>query len=194
MYAVGFLDAAVALFARANEGRGMVDLTFYPAAYCLRHGVELLVKQLSEFVAYELRDPSLLYELNHDHSAAWERIKVHVENVADADARHGDTEIQDDLDVMTGMVEELDELDARGTLLRYPEFVKGAKGQRPRSRDDTHVPFDDVNLDDWHATAVATLAAAHALRASLRDRADFCRLQRGDPPIPLADLLVPPKP
>ena len=46
IYALGFLDAAVALFERADEGQGLVDLTFYPAAYCLRHGLELLAKQM----------------------------------------------------------------------------------------------------------------------------------------------------
>ena len=44
VYAVAFVDSAVALFGRANDGRGLVDFAFYPAAYCLRHGVELFVK------------------------------------------------------------------------------------------------------------------------------------------------------
>jgi hypothetical protein len=193
VYSVGFLDAAVALFARANEGRGMVDLTFYPAAYCLRHGVELLVKQLSVLVAYELRDPKLLYEPGHDLAAAWEPIKAYVEEVTDADALHGDNELPHHLDVLTGMVEELHDLDLRGTLLRYPEFVKSGKGARPREREDTHIPFDDVNLDDWLATAEATLAAAQALRWSLESRADYIRSQRGEPPVPFADLVIPPK-
>lgn len=192
IYAVGFLDAAVTLFARANEGRGMVDLTFYPAAYCLRHGVELLVKQLSVFVAYELRDASLLYEPGHYLSKAWEPIKAYVEELANA--APGEDELSHHLDVLTGMVKKLHELDERGTLLRYPEFVKAAKGTRPRQREDTHVPFDDVNLDDWLATAQSTVAAAQVLRAWLGDRADFLRQQRGEPPVPLADLVVPPKP
>src|SRR5580704_6076274 len=101
IYAVGFLDAAVALFERANHGAGMVDLTFYPAAYCIRHGVELLVKQLSVYVAYELRDPGLLYEPDHDVLKAWERIKAYVE--AMTEWPFGDAELPGRIDVLTGM-------------------------------------------------------------------------------------------
>jgi len=38
----------------------MVDDAVYPAAYCLRHGLELLVKQMSIYVAHELEDPAHL--------------------------------------------------------------------------------------------------------------------------------------
>jgi hypothetical protein len=190
VYAVGFLDAAVALFERANDGAGMVDLTFYPAAYCLRHGVELLMKQLSVFVAYELRDPGLLYEPDHNLLKAWEPIKAHVEALTDS--LLGNAELLDHFCVLTGMVEQLHELDERGTLLRYPEFVK--RKTRPRRRQDTHLPFDDVNLDDWLAVARATLAAAQTLLHSLGARADDLRYQRGEAPRAFADLVVPPKP
>jgi hypothetical protein len=192
VYAVGFLDAAVALFERANDEAGMVDLTFYPAAYCIRHGVELLVKQLGIFVAYEQRDPALLYEPDHDLSTAWEPIKAHVEALTEWP--FGDTELPGHFCVLTGMVEQLHELDERGVLLRYPEFVKRANATNPRRREDTHVPFDDVNLKDWLATARATLASAQALLHSLGTRADDLRNQRGEAPRAFADLVAGTKP
>src|SRR5262249_12355999 len=62
IYASGFLDSAAALFARADRGEGLVDFAFYPAAYCLRHGLELFIKQMTICVAYELHDETLLYD------------------------------------------------------------------------------------------------------------------------------------
>jgi hypothetical protein len=186
MYAMGFLDASVALFERAHDDCGPVDLAFYPAAYCMRHGVELLIKQLSIFAAYEMRDTGLLYEPGHSLAKAWEPIQAFVADVVRESA--GD-DLRHHVDVLTGTVDELHDLDERGTLLRYPEFVKNAKGSTPRLRVDTHVPFDDVNLTDWLAMAEATRVAAQLLYGELSGRASYLRMQRNHPPEPYEDLI-----
>src|SRR5689334_25433164 len=72
-YAIGYLDAARVLFNHANEGQGLVDLYFYPAAMNLRHGVELLAKQCCDYMAYEVRNPALLYTPGHSLADAWKR-------------------------------------------------------------------------------------------------------------------------
>ena len=55
IYALGFLDSAVALLSRADSGAGFVDFAVYPSVYCLRHGLELFIKQMSIYVAYEMK-------------------------------------------------------------------------------------------------------------------------------------------
>lgn len=186
IYAVGFLDGAVAIFSRANAGRGLVDCATYPGAYCLRHGVELFVKQMSVYVAYVLRDPDLLYVPVHSLEKVWatlvKSVDWHADEYRGEDLRHR-------VDVINGMVADLEELDARGTLFRYPEFVERAKADQPRTREDTRVPFERVNLDDWTAMAEATLTAAQLLLSDWDRRASDLRMFRGDPPGPLADLV-----
>lgn len=194
-YSAGFVDAAIALFRRAREGRGLVDFTFYPAAYCLRHGIELFVKQLSEYVAYEVRDPKVLYQPGHDLDAAWSRITEMVEWNAHEPGATGE-DLSHHLDVINSVIEELHELDPRGSLFRYPECVQRARPDRPPSRQDTHVPFDDVNLEDWEATAEAVLDAVQTLLYEWGERASFLRDRRGDPPTHYSDLIPssPPEP
>jgi len=190
VYAVAFLDSAVALFGRANDGHGLVDFAFYPAAYCFRHGIELFVKQISIYVAYELRDPRLLYEVGHGLSDPWKRVAESAEWIVN-DWSTGSAELRHSLDVVNTAIEDVAELDAGGNLFRYPEFVKNANAaaNKPRTRVDTHVPFDSVNLADWHATAAATLSAAQSLLYEWSERANDLRAVRNDLPGPLSDLV-----
>jgi hypothetical protein len=181
-YSVGFLDAAVALFDRAKSGTGLVDCTFYPAAYCLRHGVELFIKQMSLYAAYEMRDKKLLYTPNHDLAAAWKLTRPYVEDVAERAA-----EFEPEIDhvhhfhVIESMVEELHELDARSTWLRYPEFVRTDKKTGERiGRADTFMPFNVVHLGDWHAKAEATLEAVQDLEDEGSDRTGILRGERNE--------------
>jgi hypothetical protein len=188
IYAIGFLDASVTLFGRANQGRGLVDLTFYPAAYCLRHGLELLAKQMSVYVAYELRDSRLLYRQGHRFEELWQRQTAYVEALADGAPERAE-EMRQHLDVLNTAVGELHELDPSSMLFRYPEDVRvNATGERTRT--DQHVPFDAVNLGDWHATAEAVLNAAQALMWEVGERIGALRVQRGDPPLPISDLVA----
>lgn len=188
IYAVGFLDAAVTLFGKADEGRGLVDLTFYPAAYCMRHGLELLAKQMSIYFAYELRDPTLLYTRGHAFEDLWKRQAECLESVANG-LIGNPAELRHHIDVLNTAVEELHELDPTGTLLRYPEEITKVKPTGERKRIDQHVPFDRVNLGDWHATAGAALSAAQTLLYEVGQRIEFFRGERGDPPLPISDLV-----
>lgn len=188
IYSVGFLDAAATLFGKAATGQGLVDLTFYPAAYCLRHGLELLAKQMSIYFAYEMRDPDLLYLRGHSFHELWEKQAVHLDHLADHSWADG-PELRHHIDVLRGTVEELHELDPGGTLFRYPEDVAREKGSGERVRTNRHVPFDLVNMGNWHAISVATLDAAQALLSEVAERIEFLRQQRGDPPLPLSDLV-----
>jgi hypothetical protein len=186
IYAIGFLDGAVAIFSRANASRGLVDCAIYPGAYCLRHGVELFVKQMTVYVAYETHDPDLLYEPGHSLEKVWSTVVESVDWYAD---QHCGEDLRHHVDVINGMIAELEELDARGTLFRYPEFVQPAKKNQPRAREGTPVPFERVNLDDWSAMAEATLAAAQSLLSEWDRRTAYFRNHRGDVVGPLSDLV-----
>lgn len=188
VYAVGFLDAAVTLFGKAAAGRGLVDLTFYPAAYCLRHGLELLAKQMSVYFAYELRDPAALYVRGHSFERLWKQQTTYLEQVADGSAVVPQ-DVRHHLDVLNGTFEELHELDPTGTLFRYPEDVDVERATGERTRTDRHVPFDAVNMGDWHAIAEACLDASQSLLSQIEQRIEFFRMQRGDPPLPISDLV-----
>jgi hypothetical protein len=190
VYSVGFLDAAAGLFERARRGHGLVDCTFYPAAYCVRHGLELLIKQLSVYAAYEMRDPGLLYEPDHDLQKGWQRLEKHLRETVDEERLSGGETDPHDIDIVASMLEELHDLDPRGTILRYPEYVKKRRNDQVRTREDTHVPEDDIHLGDWEAKARATLAAAHSLLFHGGQRAHLLRMHRSDPPRDLQDLVL----
>jgi hypothetical protein len=194
-YAIGYFDAARVLFTHANEGKGLVDLYFYPAAMCLRHGLELFSKQCCDYIAYEHRDPSLLYVPGHSLQDAWQRCAG---IVADILASEGPTvdhaELRQSLEFFARLTEDLHDLDPSGMLFRYPEFVsvigKGPQRARGDERRDTHVTFDRVDLAHWATIAADAVASAQEVESWLGERTDFLRDHRGDPPMRLADLVT----
>lgn len=181
IYAEGFLDSAAALFNRAVRGEGLVDYAFYPAAYNLRHGIELFVKQMSIYVAYEHRDPARLYAPGHSLADAWKEIREDVYGWGQYTPP--EESFQDHLDVIDSVLEDLHELDPSGTLFRYPEFVRAEKGTKPRIRKDEPPPFNVVNFRDWASTADAVLESVRTVLYVAEESASFLAEQRGDPPI-----------
>lgn len=186
LFALGFFDSAAALFQRAVDGRGMVDCAFYPAGSCLRHGVELLIKQLSIYVAYELQDPAFRYKKDHKLTSTWQRIRTVLQH-ATSEGMCSATEwaVQDighHFDIVDGLVEELDQLDGTGRSLRYP--------------DDLPYAFDQVNLADWAAMSAAALAAAQTLLPFAQEMACRVAERRADLPHDFDGLVsrLPPKP
>lgn len=87
IYALGFLDSASALFRRAEEGTGLVDYAIYPAAFCLRHGLELFIKQMSVYAAYETNNPGLLYVPGHELEEAWLPVRRYMSEAVEHDSR-----------------------------------------------------------------------------------------------------------
>jgi len=159
--ALGFLDAAAGLFQRANNHVGEVDWAFYPAAHCFRHGLELFIKQMSIYVAYERRDAKLLYERGHRLKAQWERIK------ADADslmirAQSVEEDLGMNLEEVDLAIDEVDLQDPSGDVFRYPESVLPANAKRLRTRNDTP-PRTDANLADWVGLSTNTLEAVRII-------------------------------
>jgi len=183
IYALAFLDSASALFRRADEGIGLVDYAIYPAAFNLRHGLELFIKQMSIYAAYEMKDRALLYLPGHGLEQAWQSVKEYVTDIVDHDYSGERDEALSHLDVVTTTIEELHEMDPRGTLFRYPEDVKDVKKKKPRARTDQPPPFDMVNLADWAAISASTFDAVQYLLNNGHDRAESLAHQRGDPPI-----------
>lgn len=188
IYALGYLDAAAGLFDRADKGHGLVDYAFYPAALCLRHGLELFIKQISIYVAYEMTDPALLYKPGHRLGQEWGKLKEFVGDLIRSSSPGED--LQSHLDVIDSVIEDLDELDPTGTLFRYPEDVTAEKSGKPRTRQDRPPPFDTINLTDWASTARSVLTAAQLLLYDARDRAGALASQRGDPPIHFHDTTM----
>lgn len=185
IYAHGYLDSACALFDRADKGRGLVDYAFYPAANCLRHGLELFIKQVSVYAAYELREPDLLYPHTHSLNQAWQPVSEHVRALAEEQIYSPTSEPSTDwhhqVDVIESVVEDLDELDPRGNLLRYPERLE--KSGEHRRLVHQPPPFDAVNLSDWAATSTATAEAVLTLLNLMSERVSHIAHRRGDPPI-----------
>lgn len=194
IYALGFLDSAQALFQRADDGRGLVDYAFYPAAYCLRHGIELFVKQMSIYVAYELADQKLLYAPNHNLDKTWKKIRDTVQ-WATSEAAHsltawGEEDMRHQFDVIDSTLQRLHDLDPRGTLLRYPEFVKPQKGEKPRERTAQPPPFESVNLGDWAGISGACLGAATLILGHAKESADTVARRRGHTSFGFHDLTI----
>lgn len=194
-YATAYLDAARVLFTHANEGRGLVDLYFYPAALNLRHGLELLAKQCSDYAAYEMRDPELLYVPGHSLQDAWERGSKIPREVVSEDYGYGErSRLLSDLAFIDALVKKLHDLDPTGALFRYPEYVQRRKQKdvvvRGARREDTHVPFDRVDLAAWADDAAHAVNASQSLLAYLEERSSWLRMHRNDPPVRLADLVT----
>lgn len=194
LYATAYFDAADVLFSRAASGRGLVDLCFYPAALSLRHGLELLAKQISDHVAYEMNDRAFLYVRGHELKAAWDRGSSTLRDIIENDYEHHErNDLLEHLDFLQSLVDRLDALDPSGMLFRYPEEVNatGPTGAKVRSgRADTHVPFDSVDLDQWAADSGAAVIASQSLRSYFDDRATALRHRRNHPPARLADLVM----
>lgn len=186
LFALGFFDSATALFERAVDGHGLINFAFYPAAYCLRHGLELLTKQMSLYVAYEMQDPGLRYKHGHSLTKTWERIRaVLLEATSESMASTTEWAVQDiahHFDVVDGLIGELDALDKGGASLRYP--------------DDLPFTFDLVNLKDWAAMSEAALHAAQTLLGFTEEKATRVAERRGDLPYDFDGLVsrLPPKP
>jgi len=179
-YAIGFLDAARVLFAHANDGRGLVDLYFYPAAFNLRHGLELFAKQCSDYEAYEFLDPERRYKGGHSLGATWDRCVGYLREIS-SDPIDRES-LQTDLAAVELLVSRLHDLDPTGALFRYPEAWK--KGDRV----DTHVTFDRVDLDAWARDAASAVNACQSLLFELSERFNFLRAKRGHAPLRAAKL------
>lgn len=193
-YAIGYMDAARVLFEHANEGRGLVDLYFYPAAMSLRHGLELFAKQCCDYAAYEQRDAALLYVPGHSLKEAWERGAATIKSILSFEGPSVDhATLREALGFVEGLINDLDALDPTGALFRYPEYVSWSRAGKTRTRGaerrDTHVPFERVELGRFAEFAATAVCAAQVVEGWLGDRASFLRDQRGDPPARLADLV-----
>jgi hypothetical protein len=192
IYAEGFLDSAVAIFARANAGEGLVDFAFYPGAYCLRHGLELFIKQTSIYAAYIDREPALLYSPNHHLAEQWAKQRPFVAELLNSgrySCAVGSKELaalEHGLDVIDDLVEELDEADSGGMLFRYPECVS----KQPRTVTPTPPAEDAISLHDWHAKSASALVAVQSLLAHLGDCASIMKAHRGEQFISFQDHVI----
>lgn len=183
IYAEGFLDSAAAIFERAETGRGLVDFAFYPGAYCLRHGLELFIKQMSVYAAYIEHDAARLYLPKHFLAELWSKQRPFVaeflEDQRTSAGRSGEEldELQHHLHVVEGLIEELDRSDPGSMLFRYPERVSRDEG--PRVVTPTPPDHERVNLRDWQAKAEAALLAVSSLLFCFDEYASAIKAHRG---------------
>src|SRR5690349_16954143 len=82
------LDSAAAEFRRANEGHSYAEVAIFPAAFLMRHGLELMAKQMSIYMAYEYRNASLLYKREHSLEVLWSSVRQYVELHSDPTSFH----------------------------------------------------------------------------------------------------------
>lgn len=181
IYAFAYLDAAAQVFAH-----GICDFAPYPGMYCLRHGLELFVKQVAVYVAYEMRDTCLLYRKGHAMLATWDAVKSHVEDACGPNTLSSDCISQESLDALDGVIRELHDLDPSGMLFRYPEDLVKGKG-----RIDTHFPADRFNLRDWQHIAEEALTTCQAVEWELGKRCSLIQSSRNEFGTSLYDLLTP---
>jgi hypothetical protein len=180
IYAFAFLDAAAKIFEH-----GICDFAPYPGMFCIRHGLELFVKQTTVYLAYELRDKSLLYRKNHKLLPQWEAAKPHLEEVVE----EGSHMAQDGISLETiaridCTIRRIDSVDPGGMLYRYPEDIVNGK------RIDTHFPDDQCYLPEWQHLAIELLADCQALEYFLGQRCGFLKSSREDWGTSLYDVVV----
>jgi hypothetical protein len=166
----------------------LVDFAIYPAGYCLRHGLELFMKQMSVYVAYERRDPALLYKLGHRLEEPWSAFKELARN-AHRGLWDPGVEMEHHFDVIDSVIEDLSELDERGVLFRYPEDVKEKKN-KPRSRTGQSLSMDLVHFGDWSATADAVFEAAQMILWTAGEATGILANHRGDEFVNLHDFVI----
>lgn len=194
IYARGFIDSAQALFERADEPRGLVDFAFYPAAYCLRHGIELFVKQMCIYTAYEAEDPQLLYAPSHDLKQNWDAIRGNVENNAYEAGRSldcwGEQNMREHFESVELAIENLHLMDPSGQLFRYPERLKINKKQGTRTRTTQSPPFEAVDLGAWGTVCANCLEAVTMLLAHAEEVVSDLARRRGHLPLDFHDLVM----
>jgi hypothetical protein len=169
IYAVAFLDAARTIFEH-----GICDFAPYPGMYCLRHGLELFVKQVTVYEAYEMRDKRLLYRKGHGLLEIWECVRGHVEECArEASYVSPDYVGAEAIARIDDTVREIHEVDPGGMLYRYPEdIVKGT------GRVDKHFPEDRFDLQRWKRLADALLGDCQQVDYLLGERCSFIQNRR----------------
>lgn len=182
IYAVSFLDAAARIFEH-----GICDFAPYPGMFCLRQGLELFVKQMTVYHAYEMRDKDLLYKKGHGLLPLWEGVEAHIRECVSDAAFYG---ISDELNVEN--VKRIDEtirhihnVDPGGMLYRYPEdIVKGT------GRIDTHFPEDRFYLPYWQQLASDLFGDCQIIDSILGDRCGLLQQSRGDGGSSLYDIVA----
>ena len=180
MYAIAFLNAASSIFEH-----GICDFAPYPGMYCLRHGLELFVKQMTVYEAYEMRNKALLYRIGHGFLETWEQVKPYIE-----DCTRGGSYAPPDgpgLDTIARIdhtIREIHGADPSGMLYRYPEhFVKG-------KRVDTHFPEDRFYLPKWMRLADSLRSDCQQIEGLLKERCNSIQHTQKEYGTSLYDLVI----
>lgn len=181
VYAAAFLDAATKVFEH-----GLCDFAPYPGMYCLRHGLELFVKQMTVYRAYEMRDKSLLYRKGHGLLVTWEEVKPHIEECIEETALTGGDELDSEsISRVDETIRYLNHVDPGGMLYRYPEDIVKGKG-----RVDTHFPEDRVDLAMWAKRAEDLASDCQQIEDLLGMRCNFIQSRRKEYGDSLYDIVA----
>ncbi len=122
-YAAGYAQAADLIIAAVLAShRGQVDVLVYPACFCIRHAVELHLKntigQLLSLPVANRFERVVVQEFwrSHDLGAMWELLTVKMATL--------DSRLTPELQKIDGLVRECAEIDRNGQVFRYPHSKK----------------------------------------------------------------------
>jgi hypothetical protein len=119
-YASGYFMAARGLADQLRHNRSGINLLIYPVAYLYRHGIELGIKSLGEFLP-SLWNESSDVRLTHELLDNWEIIKPYLMRNSDFD------EDGTLISTVETILNDLVEIDPKGEAFR---FARGRHGER----------------------------------------------------------------
>lgn len=168
----GYFWAAQELCTMLRDNRGPVDTGVYPALFLLRHGLELVFKDLIEGFGVEL-DHERQPVHGHQLAALWARLEPPMQEWVDI-IKYQLTEPPPDgffaaMDVMPELVEVLHEIDPNGQHARYD---RATNGERTLSR----YPIINLEVLDGLVALVAEWAEYATCRRS--DEVSFVEARR----------------
>lgn len=130
-YGEGFFVSGFNLVEAAKSGACAVDILVYPIAFNFRHGIELYSKHLIRKLA-EFNNSGTNFERSHSIVRNWDIVI----NEAVSSKIFNEKE-QLEHSIAKDIIEEFEEIDARGEVFRYPVDKKG----------NTHLDISIINIE-----------------------------------------------
>jgi Protein of unknown function (DUF3775) len=117
-YARGYFQAASMLVDQIMQGVRPLDLLIYPVTYLYRHGIELGLKSLVEYLSATFNEPKT-HSMNHKLTDDWKQVKVLLANynVFDVDGER--------VTRVEKIITDLSEIDPDGQVFRFNRLRDG---------------------------------------------------------------------
>jgi hypothetical protein len=137
LYASGFQDGAEALYKALQEQRHGQDLLVYPFVYCLRHAIELSLKQVIRS-GRRLLDEEPDFPDGHDLWKLWTTCRPILKQIWPEEGN------ESAYFIVEGAIRSLRQIDPAGEGFRYPVGTSGKGRQRTLAEDLRHLDLDQM--------------------------------------------------